>query len=64
MEICVNQLSKIQRSQNSDLTVLSFAREYLEKNQKKSQNLIQSISNILKELNQEFNYRQDYLVQM
>jgi hypothetical protein len=64
MKICFDQLSKIQRSQKSDLAVLSFARIYLEKNQKKSHNLIPSISNILKELNQEFDYQQDYIVQI
>jgi hypothetical protein len=56
MQICNDQLSEIQRGQKSDLDVLSFAREYLEKNQKKSQNLIPSIFHILKELGSDFNY--------
>jgi hypothetical protein len=58
MKICFDLLSKTQRSQKSDLDVLSFAREHFEKSQKKSQNLLPSISNILKELNQESNYHQ------
>jgi hypothetical protein len=64
MEICFDQLSKTQRNQKNDSTVLSFAREHLENNQKKSQNLIPSISNILKELGPEFNYQQEYVVQI
>jgi hypothetical protein len=64
MQICFDQLSKTQRGQKSDLDVLSFAREYLEKNQKKSQNFIPSIYNILKELDQKFNYQQEHIVQI
>jgi hypothetical protein len=64
MEICFDQLSKTQRNQKNDLIVLSFTREYLEKKQKKSQNLIPSISNILKELGPEFNYQQEHIVQI
>jgi hypothetical protein len=64
MQICFDQLSKTQRSQKSDLAVLSFAREYFEKNQKESQHLLPSISHILKELDSEFNYQQEHIVQI
>jgi hypothetical protein len=64
MKICLDQLSKTQRNQKNDSTVLSFTRGYLEKNQKKSQSLIPSISHILKELDPEFNYQQKHIVQI
>jgi hypothetical protein len=50
MQICIDLLSKAQRKQKSDLTVLRFARNFIQNHPERSQRLLPSISNILKEL--------------